>query len=54
MWHIDYGLLHGLKHLSLHDQNLFKYWWGWCVSNIIVPTIIIVGVAAPSVDHLKN
>jgi hypothetical protein len=56
LWHIDYGLLHGPEHLSLHGQNLFKCRWGWCVSNIVVPTIVVGGggVAAPGVDHLKN
>jgi hypothetical protein len=56
LWHIDHGLLHGLEHLSLPGQNLFKCRWGWCVSSIVVPTIVVVvgGVAAPSVGHLKN
>jgi hypothetical protein len=25
LWHIGYGLLHGLEHLSLHGKNLLKY-----------------------------
>jgi hypothetical protein len=56
LWHIDHGLLHGLEHLSMHGQNLFKCRWGWCVSSIVVPTIVVVvgGVAAPGVDHLTN
>jgi hypothetical protein len=56
MWHIDYGLLHGLEHLSLHGQNLFKCRWGWCVSSIVVPIIVGDGggVAAPGINHLTN
>jgi hypothetical protein len=46
LWHIDYGLLHG--------KNLFRCWWGWCVSKIVVPNIVVVVVAAPGVGHLKN
>jgi hypothetical protein len=42
--HIDHDLLHGLEHMSLQGQNLFKCRWGWCVG----------GVAAPGVDHLTN
>jgi hypothetical protein len=44
LWHIDHYLLHGLEHLSLHCQNLFKCRWGWCVSSIVVPTIVVVVV----------
>jgi hypothetical protein len=47
--YIDHGLLHSLKHLSLHHQNLLQgRWW---VSSIVV---LGVGVAVPCVDHLKN
>jgi hypothetical protein len=46
LWRIDYGLLHG--------KNLFRCWWGWCVSKIVVPNIVVVVVAAPGVGHLKN
>jgi hypothetical protein len=40
----------------LPGQNLFKCQWGWCVSNIVVPTIVVGGggVVAPGIDHLKN
>jgi hypothetical protein len=52
--HVDHDLLHGLKHLSLHHQNLLHdQWW---VGNVVVPNIIVldVGVAVPCVGHLKN
>jgi hypothetical protein len=56
--HVNHGLLHGLKHLSLHHQNMLQGWW-W-VGNIVVLSIVVrnivlgVGVAVPCVNHLKN
>jgi hypothetical protein len=49
-------MLNGLEHLSLHGQNLCKCQWGWCVSIIVVPTVVVGGggVPVPGVDHLKN
>jgi hypothetical protein len=52
--HVDHGLLHGLKHLSLHHQNLLQgRWW---VGKVVVLNIVVldVDVAVPCVDHLKN
>jgi hypothetical protein len=52
--HVDHGLLHGLKHLSLHHQNLLQgRWW---VGKVVVLNIVVLGVdvAVPCVDHLKN
>jgi hypothetical protein len=52
--HVDHGLLHGLKHLSLHHQNLLQG-WQW-VGSFVVLNIIILGVsvAVPCVVNLKN
>jgi hypothetical protein len=56
--HGDHGLLHGLKHLSLHHQNLLQGWW-W-VGNVLVLSIVVhsivlgVGVEGPCVGHLKD
>jgi hypothetical protein len=37
--HVDHGLLHGLKHLSLHHQNLLQgQWW---ISSIVVLSIVV-------------
>jgi hypothetical protein len=56
--HVDHGLLHGLKHLSLHHQNLLQgrsRVGSVVVLSIDVCSIILgVGVAIPCVDHLKN
>jgi hypothetical protein len=54
--HSDHDLLHGLEHLILHHQNLLHGRWGWWVSNIVVFTVVVVsvGIAVPSVGHLKN
>jgi hypothetical protein len=52
--HVDHGLFYGLKHLSLHHQNLLQGWW--LVGSIVILSIIVlgIGVAVPCVDHLKN
>jgi hypothetical protein len=47
--HVDHGLLHGLKHLSLDHQNLL--WGRWRVGSVVVLSIDVV---VPCVDHLKN
>jgi hypothetical protein len=57
--HVDHGLLHGLKHLSLHHQNLLQgQWWvgSVVVLNIVVRSIVVLSVvvALPCVDHLKD
>jgi hypothetical protein len=56
--HVDNGLLHGLKHLSLHHQHLLQGRWrvgSIVVLNIVVHSIVLsVDVAVPCVDHLKN
>jgi hypothetical protein len=51
--HVDHGLLYGLKHLSLHHQNLLQVWW-WV--GVVVLTIIDldIGVMVPCIDHMKN
>jgi hypothetical protein len=52
--YVDHGLLHGLKHLSLHHQKLLQ--GRWRVGSIVVLSIVVlgVGVAVPCVDYLKN
>jgi hypothetical protein len=56
--HIDHGLLHSVKHLRLHHQNLLQGWYR--VGSIVVVSIVVrdivlgVGVAVPCVGHLKN
>jgi hypothetical protein len=48
--HVGHGLLHGLKHLILHHQNLLQgRWW---VGSIVVFSIIVlgIGIAVPCVD----
>jgi hypothetical protein len=52
--HVDHGLLHGLKHLSLHHQNLLQGWWR--IGSVVVLSIVFlsVGIAVPCVDHLKD
>jgi hypothetical protein len=56
--HVDHGLLHDLKHLSLHHQNLLQGRWqvgSIVVLNIVVRNIVLcVDDAVPCVDHLKN
>jgi hypothetical protein len=56
--HIDHGLLHSLKHLRLHSQDLLKSRQrGWrridilVVLSIVVPIVVVVVV--PCVGHLK-
>jgi hypothetical protein len=56
--HVDQGLLHGLKHLCLHNQNLLKSrhrgWWRidiLVVLPVVVPIVVVVVV--PCVGHLK-
>jgi ABC-type sulfate transport system permease subunit len=56
--HIDHGLLHGLKHLYLHSQHLFKSKrWGRRRVDILVvlPIVVlsIIFVVVPCVGHLK-
>jgi hypothetical protein len=47
--HVGHSLLHGLRHVSLHYQNLLKcWWWGWV--GIIV--VILIGTTVASVGHL--
>jgi hypothetical protein len=48
--HVGHSLLHGLQHLSLHDQNLLKYWWWRWVGIAVV--VILVGTMVASVGHL--
>jgi hypothetical protein len=51
--HVDHGPLHGLKHLSLHHQNLLHSWWR--VDSVVVLSIVLgVGVVVPCVGHLKD
>jgi hypothetical protein len=52
--HVDHGLLHGLKHLSLYHQNLLQ--GQWQVDSIVVLNIVVlsIDIAVPCVDHLKN
>jgi hypothetical protein len=51
--HVDQGLLHGLKHLCLHNQHLLKSrrrgWWR--VDTLVVLPVVVVAV--PCVGHLK-
>jgi hypothetical protein len=56
--HIDHGLLHSLKHLRLHSQDLLKSRQrGWrridilVVLSSVVPIVVVVVV--PCVGHLK-
>jgi hypothetical protein len=55
---VDQGLLHGLKHMSLHSQHLLKSKRrGWRRVGFLVialPTIfsIVGGNTVPCVDHL--
>jgi hypothetical protein len=52
--YVGHGLLHDLKHLSLHHQNLLH--GRWRVGSVVVLSIIVldVSVTIPCVDHLKN
>jgi hypothetical protein len=56
--HVDQGLLHGLKHLCLHNQHLLKSrrrgWWRvdiLVVLPIVVPIVVVIVV--PCVGHLR-
>jgi hypothetical protein len=56
--HVDYGLLHSLKHLCLHSQHFLKgRWRGWwridilVVLSVVVPVVVVVAV--PCVGHLR-
>jgi hypothetical protein len=51
--HVDHGLLHNLKHLSLHHQNLLQG-RGQVGSVVVCSTILGVAIAVPCVGHLKN
>jgi hypothetical protein len=52
--YVDHGLLHGLKHLRLHHQNLLQGWW-WIGSVVVLSIVVLdVGIVVPCVDHLKN
>jgi hypothetical protein len=56
--HVNHGLLHGLKHLCLHNQHLLKSRRrGWRRVDILVvlPIVVlsVVVVAVPCVGHLK-
>jgi hypothetical protein len=50
--HVDQGLLHGLKHLGLHNQHLLKSrrrgWWR--VDILVVLPVVVAGLC---VGHLK-
>jgi hypothetical protein len=51
--HVDQGVLHGMKHLWLHNQHLLKSrrrgWW-WVDILIVLPVVV---VAIPCIGHLK-
>jgi uncharacterized membrane protein len=49
--HVDYSLLHGLQHLSLHYQYLLKCWWWRQVVGVVV-VLIVIGTTVVSVVHL--
>jgi hypothetical protein len=57
--HVDQGLLHGLKHLFLHNHHLLKSrrrgWWrvDILVVLLVVVPIVVVVVAGSYVGHLK-
>jgi hypothetical protein len=54
--HLDHGLLHDLKHLSLHRQHLLKSWWGWWrrIGTIVVLGVVVLSIVViPCVGHLK-
>jgi hypothetical protein len=48
--HICYSLLHGLQHLSLHDQHLLKC-WRWRHVGVVVAVVLLSGIVV-SVGHL--
>jgi hypothetical protein len=54
-----HGLLHGLKHLSLHNQHLLKRRWRgrrWVDIMPVLPIVVLSVVVAtvPYVGHLKH
>jgi hypothetical protein len=58
--YVEQGLLHGLKHLCLHNQHLLnsrrRGWWRvdiLVVLSVVVPVVVVVVVAGSCVDHLK-
>jgi hypothetical protein len=46
---IGHHLLHSLKHLGLHQQDLLQSQWGWWVV-----LIVGIGIVIPCVDHLMD
>jgi hypothetical protein len=50
--HVGHSLLHGLQHLSLHDQHLLKCWWWRWVVGIVAVVVVLVGTTVASVGHL--
>jgi uncharacterized membrane protein len=49
--HVDYSLLHGLQHLSLHYQYLLKcWWWRWVVGVVVV--LVVIGTTVAGVGYL--
>jgi cell division protein FtsX len=51
--HIGHSLLHGLQHLSLHYQNLFKcWWWRWVGIVVVVVVVVLIGTIVERVGHL--
>jgi hypothetical protein len=51
LMHIGHRLLHNLKHLGLHQQDLLQSRWGWQISNIVV-LVVGAGMLIPCVNHL--
>jgi hypothetical protein len=56
--HLNHGLLHGMKPLSLHSQHLLKrrqMGWQWIDILVVLPTVVlsVVVVVVPCVGHLK-
>jgi hypothetical protein len=45
--HVGHNLLHGLRHMSLHDQHLLKHWW-----RRVGIVVVLIGTIVVSVDHL--
>jgi hypothetical protein len=52
LMHIGHCLLHSLKHLGLHQQDLLQSRWGWLVGSIVL--IVGAGMLIPCVDHLTD
>jgi hypothetical protein len=48
--HVGHSLLHGLQHLSLHDQYLLQCWW-WRRVGIVVVIVLMSGTVV-SVGYL--